>query len=107
MGSATLRWLSTEEATCSNYRTDQYSSLNDAKADCILDSTCGGITENNVDFGSGYYLCNYGTFYDYPYVARGLPQMNVYKKGKRNKYWHTFDALWLKTTDCKKNAIRE
>ena len=85
MPSETLRWIFVEEKTCSNYGTDEYSSLDDAKAGCKLDSTCGGITENNVDYGTGYYLCNYGTFYDYPYVARSL-SLNVYKKGKRNEF---------------------
>ena len=85
MASAALRWIFVEEETCSNYRTDKYSSFDVATAECTLDNTCGGITENNVDYGTGYYLCNYGTFYDYPYVARSL-SLNVYKKGKRIEF---------------------
>ena len=82
MPSATLRWIFVEEKTCSNYGTEEYSSLDDAKVGCHLDSTCGGITENNIDLGTGYYLCNYGTFYDYvPESVRSL-SLNVYKKGK-------------------------
>ena len=80
MDSATFRWIFVEGWTCSNYRTDTYSSLDDAWAECKFDNTCGGITENNEDNGYGYFLCNYGTFYDFPTTIRGFT-CNVYKKG--------------------------
>ena len=97
MASAALRWIFVEEETCSNYRTDKYSSFDVATAECTLDNTCGGITENNEDYKSGYYLCNYGTFYDFPLDARSSPdkQVNVYKKGKRNECWHTLYTVWV------------
>ena len=78
--------------TCSDYRTEEYSSLDDATRECHFDDTCGGITEGNVDYGSGYYLCDYGTFFEYSDSGRVL-SLKIYEKGKRYDFLHTFDTV--------------